>query len=119
MIGDPNRPVVPLTQQENDVGISYTASPGLCTQLCYPNVGVDRNEQCTVKRKTTNLFVFIDNMQNDANRFFLAKYKLPVLWKGKQIAADKSVMEAKDKNSLSLKCKYMGDPVLTQLIKRQ
>lgn len=46
------------------------------------------------------MFVFIANMQNDANRFFLAKYKLPVLWKGKQIAADKSVMEAKDKNSL-------------------
>lgn len=58
-------------------------------------------------------------MQNDANRFFLAKYKLPVLWKGKQIAADKGVMEAKDKNSLRLIVKYMGDPVLTQLIKIQ
>lgn len=51
MIGDSNMLAVSLTQQENDVGISYTASPGLCIQWCYPTVGVNRNEQCTVKRK--------------------------------------------------------------------
>lgn len=43
--------------------------------------------------ETTNL-LFVGQIQSDANKIDKLKLELPILWKAKQIAADKIVMKA-------------------------
>lgn len=45
-------------------------------------------------RSTNELCLFIVRIQSDANKFEKLKYRCTLLWKAKQIAADKSAVEA-------------------------